>query len=205
MLTTGDVRQAIESPQDERFDVGLAGNQPFLNTASIGWYVDLVARRERYEQRLPRRVAKLLAAVVQVGRVRRLRVMLDGAPYKVWMVWVGNGEFSMAPLSLAAREASDDGLLDVRLLGAGGRIPKLRAALALVRGNAESSGLVDRRLLKRCELTMGSAKSIRIALDGELIRVANPIEFSCRSKALAVRVAPHRVETQVPRSSVGPP
>ena len=177
-----------------RIDVGMAANHVFLNNANAGWYVELVARRERLERRLPRPLAKALSVIWQLGRTRRLRVALDGQPAKVWMIWIGNGRFSTEPGRLATRDDQADGVLDVRLLRAEGRMPKLRVFGSLVglamRGrDPVDSPLLERRLVESCTFTF-RRESVRFALDGELLRLSSPVRFTCRARALSVLVPP---------------
>ncbi len=51
--TVEDVRRALRTGETREVDVGWAGDAIFLNNASLGWYVDLVARRERYGRSMP--------------------------------------------------------------------------------------------------------------------------------------------------------
>ena len=48
------------------------------------------------------------------------------------MVWIGNGEFSLDPMRLTERIDIADGRLDLRILRAGGRLPKLGALATLL-------------------------------------------------------------------------
>ena len=189
LVNDRDVEAAITRDFEQTVDVGQANGHVFLNTASMGWYADLVAHRERLQKRLPRRLAKIVAFVMQASRVRRIRVEIDEVPSKVWALWIGNGQFSLAPLSLAAREDLEDGILDVRLLGVGRRIPKLRAALAILVGRGEESPMIDRRLVRSCVVKFDNTPTVRVALDGELVRLSNPITFTCTPNALRIRRA----------------
>ena len=188
------VDASLRATRRVRIDVGMAANNVFLNNANAGWYVELVARREQLERRMPRPLAKALSVIWQLGRTRRLRVALDGQPARVWMIWIGNGRFSTEPGRLATRDDQADGVLDVRLLRAEGRMPKLRVFLSLVglalRGrDPVDSPLVERRLVEACTLTF-RRESVRLALDGELLRLPSPVHFSCRARALSVLVPP---------------
>ena len=188
------VDAALRAERRVRIDVGMAANHVFLNNANAGWYVELVARRERLERLMPRPLAKALSLIWQLGRTRRLQVALDGEPAKVWMIWIGNGRFSTEPGRLATRDDQADGVLDVRLLRAEGRMPKLRVFLSLLGLTMRGRDPVDSPLLERH--LVGSStftfrrESVRFALDGELLRLPSPVHFSCRARALSVLVPP---------------
>lgn len=192
--TVEAVRTALASPHYELVDVGMAGDQVFLNNANAGWYVDLVSRRQRLEQRMPRRLAKILSVFIQLFRLRRLHVELDGTSHTVWVAWVGNGRFGMEPGRLAERDGLADGKLDVRLLLAKGRFPKLQALAALIRGEAASSPLMVRRVVDQCTFSF-SRESVRFALDGELTRLPSPVHMVCRPSSLSVIVASPAADT----------
>ena len=188
------VDAALANGERLRVDVGMAGDQLFLNNANAGWYVDLVARRERLERRMPRTLAKALSCVLQLGRTRRLHVELDGEASTVWMIWIGNGQFSLEPGRLAERDDPADGLLDVRLLRAEGTWPKLHAFTSMVtmaiRGrDPVTSPDLERALVQHCTIHF-RRESVRFALDGELVRLRAPVPFSCRRRALTVLTPP---------------
>lgn len=193
LASVDDVVAAVLSSETQMVSIGMAESEVFLNNASFGWYVDLVIRRERYEEKMPRKLAKFLSVGVQLWRTRRMRVVIDGTEERVWMVWVGNGQYSLEPTALTEREELDEAMLDVRILRAGTRLPKVGAFLALVGGNAESSRHLDRRLVQTCTLAFRSAL-VQAALDGELVTLANPVHVQCSQTALRLRVPP-AVET----------
>ena len=186
-----DVEKAIHSESTELVDVGMFGNEVFLNNANVGWYVDLVERRQRFESRMPRKLAKGLALLVQLGRTRRFRVMIDGIEERVWMVWIGNGRFALAPTALTQRDDLGDGMLDLRILRAGSHLPKLRAFLVLLSGRAEESSGLDRRIVPAIDLTF-KRPIVRVALDGELAVARSPVRVRCVTRSLSLRVPEER-------------
>ncbi len=187
LVTADDVKRALTNGEIRNVDVGMASGKVFLNNANLGWYVDLVERRERYEKRMPRKMAKLLSLVVQSVRIHRTFVTIDGMDEPVWMVWVGNGEYSLAPRELTEREDMSDGLLDVRVLKLHRRMPKLRAFLTLVSGRAETFEGLDRRLVPSFSLRL-RRPLVPASLDGEVMRLQNPIELHCQRNGLRLIV-----------------
>lgn len=186
-----DVQRALADGEMREVDVGFAGRNVFLNNANLGWYVDLVARRERYERVLPRKLAKLFSVIVQSGRIHRSLVTIDGVAEAVWMVWIGNGRFSMSLSELAERDNLSGGLLDVRVLKLRRRMPKLRAFVTLVSGHTESFDDLDRRLVSSATLCVRK-RVVPMALDGELMKLTSPIEMRCVLNGLRLLV-PHAV------------
>ena len=79
------------------------------------------------------------------------------------------------------------GVLDVRLLRAGGRWPKLRAILDVIKGDEEYSPRIFRNLTTSTTI-MAKRSTIRAALDGELMLLRTPVEVSLKPKSLRVLV-----------------
>jgi diacylglycerol kinase family enzyme len=182
-VTVKDVEAAVESFATRHVDIADVNDEVFLNNASIGWYVDLLTRRQRYERHMPRRAAKLFSLAMQLFRTRRLRIQIDGVDERIWMLWVGNGVYFSESGAMPQRKALDDGVLDVRILRSGARLPKANALFAMVRKNAPSSSLVEIRHVGACQVAF-RPKSIRLALDGELVTMSGPLKFQCRPRAL---------------------
>jgi diacylglycerol kinase family enzyme len=99
------VARSLFNPTSKLVDVALVNEEVFLNNLCIGWYVYLVTRRERYEKRVHRRLAKITAVVARLFLTKRLRITLDGQRERVWLVWVVNGAFSNTPLEVPERES----------------------------------------------------------------------------------------------------
>jgi diacylglycerol kinase family enzyme len=186
--TVADVESGLQNMTTHSVDAAFVNDEIFLNNASIGWYVDLLTRRQRYERTLPRKVAKLASVVVQLFRTRRVRIRIDGVEERVWMLWVGNGIYSSESGAIPERECLDDGVLDVRILRSGARLPKLNALAAVLRKNTPSSSLVEHRRVVSCQVHLPRPET-QIALDGEIVTISSPLNFECRPKSLLL-VAP---------------
>ncbi len=132
--TPEDTADALASGSVADIDVGLIAGEVFLNTASIGAYVDLVHAREKLEGR----IGKWPAAAVALTRVMRscppLEVELDGSPRRVWMVFFGNCRYRPAGFAPSWRGRLDDGLVDVRVLSADLPLARLRVLVAILTG-----------------------------------------------------------------------
>lgn len=140
--------QALRSGTGRRVDVAelsLDQGAPFtvLNAASVGVYPDFVAERETMERRLGKPLAALIAAVRVLARAETIDVAVDGRPSTVWSVAVAAGENTSASMVPLQRRRLEDAVLDVRVLHARGRMPRLRGLVALAFG-ARASAMLDR-------------------------------------------------------------
>jgi diacylglycerol kinase family enzyme/membrane-associated phospholipid phosphatase len=162
-----------------------AGERLFLNTASFGAYTELVDRRERLEKRIGKWPALAVAAVRTLRHSEPVEAVVDGHRRHVWLAFVGNGVFGSHGAAPTWRERLDDGCLDVRMVSAGRRLPRVRAVAAVLAGHLHvapgfrawrAGGL---EVLAECD-------ELRLARDGDVSPVAPAVRFGKHPKALAV-------------------
>src|SRR5690606_8294573 len=115
------------------------------------------------EKALGKPLAALVAAIRVLSRAEAISVSVDGRTARVWSVAVaagGNDSASMVPLQ---RRRLDDGVLDVRVLHAYGRMPRFRGLVALAFG-ARASSMLDRVPGRRGLRTIEAftAESVRV-------------------------------------------
>lgn len=137
--TIDDAVTALRSGVGRRVDVAeltIDDGQPMtvMNVASIGVYPRFVAEREEMEAALGKPVAALVAAFRVFARAHTLWVRVDGRAARVWSVAVAAGQNSSVSMVPLQRRRLDDGVLDVRVLHARGRMPRLRGLVALAFG-----------------------------------------------------------------------
>jgi diacylglycerol kinase family enzyme len=171
-----------------KIDVGEVNGEVFVNNANIGIYPRIVRDRDTHQKRFSKQTATLVATWQQVRSIHKFTVTVDGGEsYRAWMVFVGNGRYGQSLLDLADRESLDDGVLDVRIMRADGRLARLRVALALLTGRVEESPMAEFDEVSEIELAFARPE-IDVALDGELLRMTSPLRFRCRARALNVLV-----------------
>ncbi|WP_328601269.1 bifunctional phosphatase PAP2/diacylglycerol kinase family protein [Actinomadura physcomitrii] len=179
----GRVDVAYAAPATAGADEG--SERLFLNTASFGAYTELVDRRERLEKRLGKWPALAVAAVRTLRHAEPVEAVVDGHRRHVWLAFVGNGVFGSHGAAPTWRKRLDDGRLDVRMVSAGRRMPRVRAVAAVLAGHLHvvpgfrawrAGGL---EVLTECD-------ELRLARDGEVSSMPPAIRFGKHSKALAV-------------------
>ena len=170
-------------------DVGEVNGEVFVNNANLGIYPRIVRDRTEHQKRFSKTTATVVATWQQVRAIHKFTVVVDGdASYRAWMVFVGNGRYGSSLLDLAERETLDDGILDVRILRADGRLARLRVALALLTGRMEASPMTVFDEVRDMTLEIRGRTSVDVALDGELVPMTSPLRFRCRAKELRVLV-----------------
>ncbi len=174
-------------------DIGVVSRHAFLNTASVGMYVRYVRTRERLEKYVGYRMASAAALVATFLRPRQISVELqvEGATrhYRTPLLFVGVGERELKAPEFGGRIQGGRRGLHVMILR--GRRPArlLTTALAAAaRGVAHASASpdLDTFIVDSCTVGVWGRRSLTIGLDGELIRVAAPLEFRIARDALRV-------------------
>jgi undecaprenyl-diphosphatase len=114
--SAADAVAALRSGEAVLVDVSVAGSRPFVNTASMGIYTDLVRVRERLAPRLGRRAGVILALVQVLRRARPHELALDGERRRLWLCFAGNCGYEPAGMAPAYRPDLTDGCLDIRVV-----------------------------------------------------------------------------------------
>ena len=170
--TFEDTAHAVQLGEAVRADLARAtdgGGTPvtdFVNTFSIGFYPELVRRREKLEGR----IGKWPAAAVSLVRVLRdaspLRIDIDGRPRTLWLLFAGNGHYLPDDLAPSHRPHLDDGLLDIRTVDAEARLARTRLAISALAGALGQSHVYHSQRVEHLTLT-GLTDVDLLAHDGE--------------------------------------
>ena len=177
---------ALEQDEVRRVDLGWVSNRPFLNNASIGWYPQMLRRKERLERWLPRRLARFAAFAIELPRAHRFAVEVAGETLPAWLTFIGNGRYGTTASSVGERDDLADGVLDVRIARTDAAWARLRLAARIVLGDMEDSPLLERVVCQEIVVMVGRSARVHVALDGELMRLPNPLRFTVRPSSLPV-------------------
>jgi diacylglycerol kinase family enzyme len=182
-----------------RIDVGEVNGLRFVNNSSLGLYPNIVRYREgRRKTGSGRILAFAAACLLSLRRYRslELRLEVDGvrsrrvSPF----LFVGNNKYAMEGLRLGHREKLDEGRLYAYLADRAGRFGLLRIAVsALLHGLRLNHDFVI--LPAQILAVQTKRRHIRVALDGETLRLHPPLHYSIR---------PGLLQVVVPRMPPGP-
>jgi undecaprenyl-diphosphatase len=189
--TVDDTIEAIKAGAIAEVDAGLIAGEVFLNTASLGSYVELVDARERLEGR----IGKWPAVAVALARVLRscppVEIELDGKHRRVWMVFFGNCRYRPAGFAPSWRERLDDNLVDVRVIDAAMPFARLRLLFGVLTGTLGRTRAYEQRTA--ASITVRSLQGpLRLARDGEVFD--GPEEFVVEKASKRLRVYAHPAE-----------
>ncbi|GII77326.1 phosphoesterase [Sphaerisporangium rufum] len=189
LQTVADAVAAYQAGHVVAVDVAEAAGRVFLNTATLGIHPLVVDRRERWERTVGRWPALVMAMADALLHDRRPEpLVIDGVPRRVWLLFAGNCAYRSRGVAPTVRDRLEDGLLDVRVLAAAGRLPRLRALASTVAGGV---GLSRNYLRWRADTVRIDAPDapdgqVRLARDGETFSVAGPVVLAKRPRSLLV-------------------
>jgi diacylglycerol kinase family enzyme/membrane-associated phospholipid phosphatase len=169
--------EAVVRGEAVEVDVAQVNGTPFLNTASIGSYPEVVRRRDALAGRLGRWTAMAVAAAQTLRRGTPVSLLLDGQPVSVWVLFVGNGRYTPRGPAPAWRPRLDDGLLDVQYLRADVPLSRTRAVLGALLGVGSHVAGHAETQVRRVRVVSRSGPQA-VAYDGETAEPATVFEFS---------------------------
>ncbi|AZI58261.1 phosphatase PAP2 family protein [Nakamurella antarctica] len=162
-----DTAAAVEAGVAGAVDVAEVEGVPFLNTASVGMYPELVRLRDRLSGKFGKWPAAMIALPRVLKRATPIEVVVNGNPMKLWTIFVGNGHYTPRGLVSSTRDQMSDGQIDVQFIYAHKKYSRLRAVLGSLVGQVERSGVYGCLHTDRLELKM-VGNPLLIAHDGEV-------------------------------------
>jgi undecaprenyl-diphosphatase len=189
--TMDDAVEAVADGEVICVDVGTIADRPFLNTASIGSYVDLVDARERLESRIGKWPAVVVALGTVLRRAEPVHIEVNGQAQRVWMAFIGNCRYHPEGFTPSWRDRLDDGLLDIRLVDADHPFARLRLVWAVL------TGTLNRYSAYRTQLVAGGPIDVK-ALEGPF-RLARDGETFTAPEQFTIAKAEERLTVLVPK------
>ena len=180
---------AIATGATRRIDVGEVNGRVFINNSSIGLYPEIVVERDHERRRAGRSksIAMLVAAWRALLRFPLLHVAiaLAGSVFSAHtpFVWIGNNEYTLGMRDLGTRSRLDAGKLDIYTLRSTSRWKMFVAMIKalLRRRDPELEG----KLVERADIVT-TKRRVKVALDGEVVRMTPPLTYRSRPGALVV-------------------
>jgi diacylglycerol kinase family enzyme len=182
----GDALDAVARGEAALVDVARIAGKPFLNTASLGGYPELVHLRERWQKRIGKWPAGAIALVIVMARAKRIPLVIDGKRHRIWMIFFGNCAYSPTGFVPLSRESLDDGVIDVRVLHADVRWSRWRLMGAALTGRLPRSAAYSEWRAENVEIESPSG-GLMLARDGEVFE--GPATFSVAKSGEQLRVA----------------
>jgi diacylglycerol kinase family enzyme len=183
----------IATARPLKVDVADVNGRVFVNNASIGFYPHVVRRREVQREHLgsDKWVAMCFAILRVLRRFPTVRVRLEMQDHTMLQttpfVFVGNNQYEMSLLDIGRRLRLDNGYLTVYAANHMGRFGLLRLVLRALAGRLEQTQDFVYHRVREVWIESGKRRLL-MALDGEIVRMPQPLHFRTRPKALTVLV-----------------
>ncbi|MFZ0392106.1 MAG: diacylglycerol kinase family protein [Calditrichia bacterium] len=174
-----------------RIDVGEVNGHIFLNNSSMGLYPRAVRMRNKYLRRLGgRKWLAMLIATISVFRKFplfhiHLRTESENIHLTTPFVFVGNNRYQLNLFKMGTRTTFTGGELSLYTANCSGRSGILRLITKTIFNRLRQDQDFNLDYVKRVEIE--TAKSfVRVALDGELIKLKPPLLYKIRPAELPV-------------------
>jgi undecaprenyl-diphosphatase len=196
-----DAIRALRAGEAVLVDIGVAGDRPFVNTASTGIYADLIHARERLEARLGRRTA-LAAALIQVLRHGRPQeLLLDDVRRRLWLCFAGNCGYEPAGMAPGYRPDLTDGRLDIRIV-VDAPLARSRLVAAVLTSTLGRCRLYHAWPARSLRISSASGAPIWLSVDGEVATAEPPVTLGKHPRRLLVYRHADRLPRRRARSAV---
>lgn len=193
-LGVGELEVALDviaAGNTEHIDVGEVNGRVFVNNSSIGLYPEMVVERDVERKRHGRgkwpamvraafrtllRFPLLHVAIALAGKVTSARTPL---------VFIGNNEYERGGVrALGSRRRLDRGRLSVYTIRATRRLHMFWVLVRAVFRRADPEDFLAHEV-ERADI-VANKRSLRVALDGEVVRMKPPLTYRTRPRALRV-------------------
>lgn len=184
------VYTAVHGEQHE-IDIAEVNGRTFINNSSLGLYPHMVKGRNGFIERLGlgKWSAMALAFLRVIDRLPlySITVQAHGTVEKATtpLIFIGNNRYDMSLLELGNRERLDAGELSVYMARCSEHFCLLRFALRAVLGSLDQSKNFESEVVQHLEIS-ARRKSLRVALDGEIVRMKPPLRYRIRPRDLVV-------------------
>jgi diacylglycerol kinase family enzyme len=170
-------------------DVGMVNQYIFLNNSSIGVYPALVKEREKHQSFLGKWPAALLALFKVAIKLRRYHITLrfesETLNIRTPFLFVGNNEYQLHKIGLTNRTRIQSGNLSLYWIKTSHFMPIVRIFARALTGQVRKDKAFEARTVGKVTLELPQ-KEVKVAFDGEVVRLKAPLHYEIKHKALQV-------------------
>ena len=178
----------------KQVDVGEVNGFYFINNSSLGVYPEMARVRERWRPLLGKWPALAIGALTMLRRFPSLKLSLDidgrRRRRRVPLLFMGNNVYSVEWPDLGGRERLDEGCLSLWLMREASRLALLRSAFSLLLGRLHLAPEIEASRVESLIVNWRRRRlrRLRVAVDGEVIRLRPPLRYQIRPQSLSVCV-----------------
>jgi diacylglycerol kinase family enzyme len=195
-IETLDQAAAAAADEARAVSLGVLDDELFLNTATIGYYADIVRRRERLRPWLSKWPAAAVAFLALAIRWPRFSVELEMGDEQIRrttaLVWIGVGWGSF-PHTHQAADRRDTPDLEVAILRADSRRALFGLLLRLLPQLVRSDPPISDPALELYHtrsVIIRAPHGVNVTMDGERFRLQPPLYIGVQDRALRIARRP---------------
>jgi len=181
----------IRTGTTKLIDYCTVNDRVFLNNSSLGVYPSTVLSRDKQDAVLGKWPSAVVAFVAALFRNPRVYATLAFAhkqlPVKSPLIFIGNNSYHLEKVGFTNRSSLTSGKLYVYAVKAARSTTLMRLALLSVLGMRAHKDDILREVTGPVRIT-SSHQHVQVALDGEVRKLAYPLEYTMHHKALKVFV-----------------
>lgn len=186
-----DAIQVIAAGQIRRVDAGEVNGHVFVNNSSLGAYPRMVVLRERMKQNGRGKWASLVVASLRAFvRFKCLQVEIEVTGQQrictTPFLFIGNNPYCLDGLSVGERTRLDRGTLALYLAPGATRSDILRLGIKALLGKIQSDPVYEELTAQSFSVSTRGRRRLRVALDGEVLRLHGPLIYRSLPGALHV-------------------
>ncbi|KXZ65237.1 diacylglycerol/lipid kinase family protein [Acinetobacter venetianus] len=185
--------EVIATGKFREVHVATINDQIYLNNASLGLYPLFIKKRELYNQHFGRfplnAYTSGLDVLLREHKSLKLSINVDGQKYPVAtpLIFFGNNQLQLCDMKLRIAECAANGKLAGVVVAKSDRFSLLKMLLKLIQGKIEQTPDVYTFCAEN--ITVGCKKDkVTVAIDGELMELETPLNFSVQKSSLKVMV-----------------
>jgi diacylglycerol kinase family enzyme len=177
-------------------DLGEVNGHLFLNNSSLGIYPEVVREREeiRHHGIVSKWAAMARAVIDQLRRFPMVTVTLHLPERRLRvtspLIFVGNNRYEMKLFRIGQRPYLDRGELFLYVAHARSRLGFLALAVRALSGRLDPEKDFVSAGLPYVEVATSWRRNLRVAFDGEVMRLSPPLRYRVRPRALRVLAPP---------------
>ena len=190
-----EAAKVIATGQPQRMNVARINQEIYLNNASLGLYPLFIKKREDYNRifgRLPLHAyTSALDVLIRDRKELKLKIWVDQKKYpvKTPLIFFGNNPLQLADMKMRIAEAAEKGKVAGVIVSKSDKLTLFKLVYQLIRGKIDQASDVYSFAADQVRIE-SRAKKLMVAIDGEIVEMAPPLNISVLKDSLSVMV-PH--------------
>ena len=191
--------QALPSLEPRAIDVGEVNGRPFLHNVIVGLVPSIAVGREQIRGKgLAEKLGFLRFMIRQLARARRIALALQAGNdspriERLQTLVVANNSYEQRFGKIMSRRRLDRGTLTVYLIRSLRLFDAVRLAFEMFWGAWRDDEVIEFEKVQ--QLVVGSKRRrLLVTMDGEVLKLSPPLEFTVRPKSLQVLAPAEQTE-----------